>query len=306
MAPAPLKIAIIGLGVMGMRHARCVASHPDATLAVLVDVDRARRDAAVTEFGAACAETIGEIRGQADAAIVAVPTAAHAAIATSLLGQGIPCLVEKPFVASPAEGVRVAVAAKASGAALQIGHIERFNPAIMALFDRISDPSAVRAMTARRISGASARVTDIDVVMDLMVHDIDVMLALKRQPVVHVDAKGDANHAEASITFADASVADLTASRIHPVRIRDLRVFLDNIGLEVDYIARSLTEIRTGDGGNAVTTSQPVHTGDALVSQLDAFIAATRGDNIIVPATDALAVMDVAWRVQAALGLPTP
>jgi len=300
---APVKIAVIGAGMMGARHAKCVANHSGAALAAIVDPDDERRNTLAAEFRCTAYDIIAPLVGQVDAAIVAVPTAVHTEIAAVLLAAGIPCLVEKPFVSSQAEGEYLIRAARNRGAALQVGHIERFNPAIVALLARVTDPSDIRAMTGRRISGASARVTDIDVVMDLMVHDIDAVLALKRQPVVHIDATGDANHAQAQITFADASVADLTASRIHPVRIRDLRVFMGDTGLEVDYVARTLTEIEIGGDGNSISTSQPVQPGDALTAQLDAFITAVHGGPVTVPATDAMAVMDVAWRVQRALGL---
>jgi predicted dehydrogenase len=294
MVPSPKRVAVIGLGVMGARHARAVAAHAGATLAAVVDVAEDARTAISKELDCAAYASIRDIIGKVDAAIVAVPTALHGTFALGLLDGGIACLVEKPFVASRDEGARVIAAAQARKVALQVGHIERFNPATIALLARAHDPSVLRTITARRISAASARVTDIDVIIDLMVHDIDVVLALKRQPVTDVTASGNADHAQAILTFRDGTTADITASRTQPGRIRTLQATTDKGALEMDYIARTLTE-------NGVTV--PVRDHDALSAQLGAFLAAVKGGDVIVSAADAMAVMDVAWRIQAALGL---
>jgi predicted dehydrogenase len=287
-------VAVIGLGIMGARHARCVAAHPEATLAAVVDVAQGPREDLAKELGVPAYAHAREIVGKADAAIVAVPTALHAEIATEFLGNGIACLVEKPFVSDHNEGAQVIAGARIRNAVLQVGHIERFNPAVIALLARVGDPGRIRTITARRISAASARVKDIDVIMDLMVHDIDVTMALKRQRVVNVAATGNADHAVATLTFRDGATAMITASRTQPGRIRDLAVALDDGSLEMDYIARTLKE-------NGVPLM--VHDHDALGAQLSAFLVAIKGNSVIVSAAEAMDVMDVAWRIQAALGL---
>jgi predicted dehydrogenase len=300
MAVPPLSIAVIGLGHMGARHARCVAAHPDAVLTAVVDVDDAKRDTLAQELKCTAYDSADGLTGVVQAAVIATPTATHATFAAALLANGIGCLVEKPFVATAEEGKQVIATAQAANSVVQVGHIERFNPALVALLARMTESTVVRSMTARRISGASARVTDIDVVMDLMVHDIDAVLAVKRKPVVKVEAKGDKDEAQAWVTFGDGTVADLTASRAQPdQRIRDLVVTMDDGTFAVDYIGRTLAEVRR-DGGK---TPMPVKTDDALTAQLSAFIAAVRGGGVIVPADDAVSVMDVAWRVQRCLGL---
>jgi predicted dehydrogenase len=300
--PAAVKIAVVGLGVMGERHARAVAAHPDAVLTAVIDIDAVKCNTLAKELSCTAYEDVSALPGAVNAAIIATPTATHASLAAFLLANGVSCLVEKPFVATVDEGAQLVQTAQTTGAILQIGHIERFNPAIRALLAHVTEEVSadIRAITARRISGASARVTDIDVVMDLMVHDIDVALALKRKPVAKVDATGNAHEAEARVTFSDGSIAVLTASRARPERIRDLKVETGGGTFAVDYIARALSEI-----GNGATNRLPVTADDALTAQLSAFIAAVHGDGVIVPADDATAVMDVAWRVQKALGLPS-
>jgi predicted dehydrogenase len=295
MAP-PVPVAVIGLGAMGARHAACVAAHPGARLAAIVDVDPGRRAHATWDcpFLHDATALIGKVAG----AIIAVPTALHAVIATQLLEAGIACLVEKPFVASPTEAARTMAAARSKGAALQVGHIERFNPAVRALFSGVAGEQP-QALAARRISGASARVTDIDVVLDLMVHDIDLVLALKRAPPTTISAAGGRDHAVALLGFADGGTASLTASRIAPTLIRDLDVFLAKRMFHVDYAARSLTESRAG----AEAIAHPVAAEDQMRAQLDAFLAAIHGAPPAVSAADTLATMEVAWRVRTALGL---
>jgi len=297
LVPSPLKLAVIGLGVMGARHARCVAAHAGAQLTAVVDIDAALRGGLSKELGCAAYKTADELVDKIDAAIVAVPTALHADVAVTLLAAGIGCLVEKPFVSNRDEGARVVATAKARNAALQVGHIERFNPAVSALLAHVGD-AAVKALTVRRMNAGSARVKDVDVVMDLMVHDIDVVLALKRQPVVNVSATGNGDHARALLAFRDGTVADITASRTYDGRLRDLHAVLENSALEMDYVARTLTE-KTG----ANTIALPVEADDALTMQLDSFLRAIKGASPVVSAADGLKVMDVAWRVQAALGL---
>jgi predicted dehydrogenase len=169
---------------------------------------------------------------------------------------------------------------------------------VLALLGHVADPYSVRQIAARRISAASARVKDIDVIMDLMVHDIDVVMALVQQPVTGISALGNADHAKALLTFRDGATAALTASRTEPGRIRDLTVTLDAGVLEMDYIGRTLKEV-----GNENGRSLPVPMHDALTAQLSSFMAAVRGDRVTVSALEAMAVMDVAWRVQTALGL---
>jgi predicted dehydrogenase len=281
---------------MGLKHARAAAAHADAVVAAAVEPDPARCPG---DLGCPIYPDVAALPDTVDAAIIAVPTAAHVAAAAPLLARGIPCLIEKPVAASPAELHRLRTIAGST--VLRVGHVERFNPAIVALADIA--PDGIRALLGRRLSGASARVTDVDVVLDLMVHDIDAVLSVKRRPVTDIAARGDRDHAVAVLAFDDGATATLVASRVAPLRVRDLDVLTSAVAYRVDYLARSLHALRT-ENGQIVASPCPVPARDALAAQLDAFIAAVRGTaDRPVTLAEAEAAMTVAWRVQAALGL---
>ncbi len=281
------KLAVIGAGVMGRNHLRA-AQNGGIAIAGVFDSDLARARAAHTDFGATVLETLGSI----DAAIIAVPTAAHFPTALPLLKKGVHCLVEKPFAATESECRQMIEAAAVNRAVLQIGHIERFNPAVEALAAR--KPAGITRLTARRAGPASARVSDISVVLDLMVHDLDAILTLKPLAVTTVTATGTRDQAEAELTFADSATASLMASRVATERLRDLHISAADHRWHLDYIAKSLAE----DDGPPM-----VFTGDALAAQMQDFIASIEGKRLPrVTGEAALAVMKLAWRIEAALG----
>jgi predicted dehydrogenase len=292
----PLKLALIGAGAMGANYVKAVQSLSDVRIAAVIDqsVERANQVGAV--IGARAAASLA-YAGDVQGVIVAAPSAAHHSIAEPLLASGMPCLIEKPFALTE-EDCRALMAAAARGrACLQVGHVERFNAAVQAILVAAPPASEMRLLTGRRMNAGSARVTDIDVVMDLMVHDIDVVMALKRVPVAAVRAFGTNDHAEAVLTFADETEARLTASRVTEGRTRDLTVEMkDGAVFAIDYIQRTL---------NHSGVPLPV-TGDAnnLGRQMMDFARAIRtGAAPQVDGAQALAVMDTAWRVQKALGL---
>lgn len=289
-AGAPIKLAIIGTGMMGRNYLRA-AKAAGIAVAFITDVNQKAAAAAASEFG--CAVNSNPRPGDMDAAVIAVPTAAHAAIAMPLLSGGVHCLVEKPFVANADEGRALIAAAKTANAVLQVGHIERFNPAVEALAAQAIDPNAITTITARRMGPASARVTDISVVLDLMVHDLDIVLALKPVPVTNIEATGTRDHAEAKLTFSDGAVAVLTASRTWPERVRTLDVTAGAKAFRLDYIAKSL----------AVNAAAPeAYTGDALGGELRHFITCIENKTPPrVSGETAMSVMALAWKIEAAL-----
>lgn len=290
-----MRLAILGAGVMGRNYLRA-AKAAGISVAFIADNNPDAATAAAQEFGCA-AKTDPQITDM-DAAVIAVPTAFHASVALPLLKAGIPCLVEKPFVATEMEGRALIDAAATAGVVLQVGHIERFNPAVEALAACAIDPARITALTARRMGPASARVTDISVVSDLMVHDLDIVLALKPVPVVKVEATGTADHAEAKLTFSDGAVATLIASRVSPDRVRTLHVAAGDWKYHLDYIAKSLLTA----GPSAQNTG--IHTGDALGAELAHFISCIKDKTAPrVTGDTALAVMTLAWRIEAALGI---
>jgi predicted dehydrogenase len=282
---------------MGLNHARCVTAHPRTQLAMAVEPDEGRAKA---NIGCPVESTVVALIGQVDAAIIAVPTAMHAFVATPLLKAGISCLIEKPYVANAAEAEALMQTARDSEAVIRVGHIERFNPAVSVLLSR--PPRNIRSITARRLNAASARVTDVDVVLDLMVHDIDVVLNLKGDKVTKLTAEGDRDQAIAKLTFDDGAVATIGASRKVTSVTRDLKVVGEKIEMTVDYQRRSLVEVRNeSEGVRARTVDVPQH--DPLTAQLSAFLAAREGKQTGVTPGEATAVMQVAWRIQAALKL---
>ena len=273
---------------MGRNYLRA-AKAAGIPIAGIIDSNAGQAKAAAAEFGC---EILSDTRG-VTAAVVAVPTAAHAAIAGPLLKSGVHCLVEKPFAATEAECRALMDTAVIGQAVLQVGHIERFNPAVEALFARAISLGTIAAFTARRMGPASARVSDVSVIVDLMVHDLDVILALKPAPVTKVEAVGTADHAEAALTFADGAIATLTASRTATTRLRDLHVATNAGAFHLDYIAKSLAT----DGGAAA-----VFTGDALGAELKDFIGSIQNQRQPrVMGAAGLEVMKLAWRIEAAL-----
>ncbi len=293
---APLKFALIGAGAMGANYVKAVQTLTGVKIAAVVDKDVARANQVGAAIGARAAASLA-YAGEIDAALVVVPSADHRAVGEPLLARGIPCLVEKPFALREEDCRALMSAAEKSGAVLQVGHVERFNAAVQAFLTLNPGSADMRTLTARRMNSGSARVTDIDVVLDLMVHDLDVVMALKGLPVTDIRAVGTKDHAVAILTFSDGAAAHLTASRITEGRTRDLAVEMkDGAVYGVDFIQRTLTR----DGA-----ALPV-AGDAnnLGRQMISFAHAIRhGAPPAVSGAEALSVMQVVWRVQKALGL---
>jgi UDP-N-acetylglucosamine 3-dehydrogenase len=290
-----VKIAVIGAGVMGRNYLRA-AKGAGIEIAAVADADAKQATSAAAEFGCTVATDLHDIT----AAVIAVPTAAHAGVAGALLKRGVHCLVEKPFAATEAECRALIETAAINRAVLQVGHVERFNPAIAALLALNVDPATITGLTARRMGPASARVTDVSVVVDLMVHDLDILLALKRTAVKHVEAVGNRDHAEVRLTFADGTTASLTASRAAAARVRDLHVITAGAAYHLDYIAKSLL---TALPEQPAPPAQ-IYEGDALAGELRHFITCIE-DSLLPRATgeQALEVMKLAWRIEAALGI---
>lgn len=302
VAPKLMRLAVIGAGVMGKRHLAAIKRVAGVELAGVVDSDTSQASAAAAIVSCPVVSDVASLIGKIDAAVVAVPTAAHVACAAPLLRAGIACLIEKPLAGSEAD-CRALIAAAAEGCAvLQVGHIERFNPAVETLAHAALTPASIRALAARRMSAASARVLDIDVVTDLMVHDIDVVLALKKTPVVHVSAEGNDDHAVALLRFADGATATLTASRVTATRIRDLDLVTLDDFFHLDYGGRTLSRSRRRDTGHIDCTDLAVTGADALSAQLEDFLRCAPDKRAPrVSGEDALACMIVCAQIRAAI-----
>jgi predicted dehydrogenase len=249
----PLRIAVIGVGHLGRHHARILASLPGAALVAVVDTNRARAEEIASASGARAVVDYRDLVGQVDAVTVAVPTERHHDIALPLLAAGVPVLVEKPMARSVAEADAMIAAAATSGVVLAVGQTERFNPAVAAARPLLVDP---RFIEVHRLGTFPERSLDIDVVFDLMIHDLDVVLSLVRSDVDAIEAvgvpvlTGRVDIANVRLRFANGCIANLTASRISRDRVRKIRFFQPAAYLSIDYAAQKieLWKLVTGDG----------------------------------------------------------
>ncbi|MBQ02113.1 MAG: hypothetical protein CL477_15690 [Acidobacteria bacterium] len=231
------RIAVVGVGHFGRHHARILSTLPGARLEAVVDIDADRASAVAAETGAAPETDVAALDGRVDAVTLAVPTARHHAVALPLLERGVSVLVEKPMARSVAEADELIAAAEASGAVLAVGHTERYNPAIAAALPLVQAP---RFIEVHRIGTFPARSLDIDVVFDLMIHDLDIILTTVGADVETIEAVGvpvltdRVDIANARLRFTTGCVANLTASRISRDRVRKLRFFQQDAYISVD------------------------------------------------------------------------
>ena len=273
-----IRTAIIGVGHMGRYHAEKFAACEGAELVAVVDSDPGRAGPLAQQLGCAALAHYRQVLGQVDAAVIATPTAQHCEIALACLGAGMHVLIEKPITRTVAEADALIAAAKQRGLVLQVGHVERHNIAFRALAARMDRPLFI---DAERLSGFKQRGTDVDVVLDLMIHDIDLALGLARSEVVAVSASGfrvltqDIDIANARIEFANGCVANLSASRVSQAPVRKLRVFQPGLYVSADLQGGRLRYVRQANG--ALEETDEVHeTGDALAAQAREFVAAVR------------------------------
>jgi len=233
-----LRVGVVGVGHIGSNHARLYSEIPSAEFAAVYDIDPARASAIARKYGAKAAATVWEFGDMIDAASVATPTTTHYDVARSLLQSGKHLLVEKPITENTRQASELAKMAGEKNLILQVGHVERFNPVLSALEARLSHP---RFIEAHRLSPYPERSTDIGVVLDLMIHDLEVILHLVRSPVQTIDAVGvpvlskSEDIANARIRFENGCVANITSSRISPERMRKIRVFQEDAYLSLDY-----------------------------------------------------------------------
>jgi len=238
-----LRIAVIGVGHLGRHHARILSTLPGVELIAVVDKNRARAEEIAAAHRTRALFDAGELKGLVDAVTIAVPTELHREIALPFLSAGIPVLVEKPIARSLAEADQMIDAAARAGVVLAVGHTERFNPAVAAARPLLADP---RFIEVHRLGTFPERSLDIDVVLDLMIHDIDVVLSLVKSAVDSIEAvgvpvlTGRVDIANARVRFANGCIANLTASRISRDRVRKIRFFQPAAYLSIDYAAQKL------------------------------------------------------------------
>jgi predicted dehydrogenase len=295
-----LNVAVIGAGHMGRYHAEKFARCQGARLSAVVDADRARAARLADAYGCTARSELAGISAEADAAVVAVPTDRHYEVALACLGEGLHLLVEKPIAATLEQADALIAAAEARGVVLQVGHVERFNKAFRALAARMDRALFIEA---ERLSAFKQRGAEVDVVLDLMIHDLDLALALAGAPAANVSACGfrvltqDIDIANARIEFANGCVASLSASRVSQAPVRKLRVFQPDEYVSADLQAGKLRFVRSIDG--EIRQSEESHVGgDALAAQAEAFVAAVKhGKSVQVSGRSGRGVLDLALQV---------
>jgi predicted dehydrogenase len=269
-----LRVGVIGVGHIGSNHARLYAEIASAQFARIYDVDLVRANAIAKKYQVAAAESLEEFIESIDAASVATPTNTHHEIARALLARGKHVLVEKPITDNTAHATELAEIATRHSLILQVGHVERFNPVLSALEARLTHP---RFIEAHRLSPYPDRSTDIGVVLDLMIHDLEIILHLVRSPVQNIDAVGvpvlsrTEDIANARLRFENGCIANVTASRISPERMRKIRVFQEDAYLSLDYEKQS-GEIYRRESGKITREKVPIEREEPLKNQLASFI----------------------------------
>ncbi|CAN5710033.1 Gfo/Idh/MocA family oxidoreductase [soil metagenome] len=233
-----LRIGVVGVGHIGKNHARLYADQQVAQFAAIYDIDSAKAQQLAQEYGTYAAKSLEDFAERVDAASVATPTSSHFAVARQLLAAGKHLLIEKPIAENTADASALAELAVERQLVLQVGHVERFNPVLSALEKRLTHP---RFIEAHRLSPYPNRSTDIGVVLDLMIHDLEIVLHLVRSPVQTIDAVGvpvlsrGEDIANARLRFENGCIANITSSRISPERMRKIRVFQGDAYLSLDY-----------------------------------------------------------------------
>lgn len=296
----PTRAGVIGTGGIGRNHARVYAGLPGVTLSAVFDTDDARAADIAGPLGTPVAANMEEFISMVDVVSVAVPTIAHREVAGRLLEAGKHVLVEKPIADNPDDARALVEIARARSLVLQVGHIERYNPVLRELEAKLGTP---RFIEASRLSPFPGRSTDIGVVLDLMIHDLEIILHLVRSPVASVDAVGvpvltpREDIANARLRFENGCVANITASRISTDRLRKIRVFQEDTYLSLDYMDQSGYLMRKGPGG-LVREEVEIEKREPLAVELAEFVACAReGRRPRVSGQEGVAALDLAIEI---------
>jgi len=295
-----VRVGVVGVGHIGSNHARLYSELPTSDLTAVYDVDLSRAQAIAEKYGATAAKSLEELAEFVDAASIATPTNVHYQSALPLLQRGKHLLIEKPITENTAHASELADLATQNRLVLQVGHVERFNPILGALEARLSHP---RFIEAHRLSPYPDRSTDIGVVLDLMIHDLEIILHLVRSRVQNIDAVGvpvlsrGEDIANARIRFENGCVANVTSSRISPERMRKIRVFQEDAYLSLDYEKQS-GEIYRRAAGKITRDKVEIERGEPLRRELTSFIeCAATGREPRVSGYQAAAALELAVEI---------
>jgi predicted dehydrogenase len=304
-----VRAAVIGVGYLGRFHAQKYAQLEECELVAVVDDRQEARAAVAAEVGTRALAGYGELLGQVDAVSVVTPTAAHFRIAREFLEAGAHVLVEKPITETPEQARELIRLAALQGRILQVGHLERFNSAILGAEEHLRAP---RFIECHRLAPYKERGTDVSVVLDLMIHDIDIVQTLVGSPIESIDAIGtpvfseDVDIANARIRFANGCVANATASRVSVKSERKMRVFSDEAYVSMDLQQKIVTVIRKRAGGPApgqlpVTIDERIfEAGDALKAEIQSFLSCIQqGQAPVVSGEAGLAALETAIQITA-------
>jgi predicted dehydrogenase len=276
-----IRAAVIGVGSFGRNHARVMSQLEGVELAAIVDTDWARGQSLGQQYGCPAYSDVGAIVGTVDAAVVASPTETHADLAGRLLEAGIDVLVEKPIANTSASGERLAQLAEKRGRILQVGHLERFNPAVLALEQALTVPLFFEV---HRLSMFTPRSLDIDVVLDLMIHDLDLVLNCVKELPVEVHAGGisvlspKVDIANVRLVFPSGCIANLTASRVSTEQVRKLRLFQPGEYISIDYQRQDALRLAVGRKEESPISFEPlfVQKAEPLRLELESFFHCVR------------------------------
>ena len=277
-----IRVAVVGTGEFGRNHARVYREIEDAELIGVYDQNAARCSEIAAEFQTRALRGLEELGGCADAVSVAVPTVEHAEVGCRLMEMGLDVLVEKPMAKNLAEADALLETAKRFRRVLQVGHVERFNPAVLAVEPIVNHPLFFEV---HRLGVFSARSLDVDVIYDVMIHDLDILLALVNQPVTEVKAVGipvltdKVDIAHARLEFATGAVANVTASRVSTERVRKMRFFQQHEYISLDYARRDALRVavkKPGPQPEFAFEKLPAPQVEPLRAELEAFVDAVR------------------------------
>ena len=312
-----LAYGIIGVGHLGAIHAKVANQMASLDLVGVFDTDPARARMVAEQVGVSCFDTMEELLDRADAVSIVVPTVHHFEVATKALEHGCHIFLEKPITATVDEARKIVDLAREAGKKLQVGHIERFNPAVLALEDYTFEPMFIES---HRLSPFNPRGTDVSVILDLMIHDLDIILALVNRPLKAIDASGVAvvsdseDIANVRLTFDNGAVANITTSRISVKAMRKMRIFQKNMYISIDFLQKQSEIFQLSGEGMSAGKGLPVATigegerkrqvlyerpqvpeVNSMEVELDKFAQAIeQGEHTPVTGEDGLRALDVA------------
>ena len=320
------KVAVIGAGMMGKNHMKTYKSLNGVELVGVYDIFPEAAKAAAETFGIRAFSSMEEVAENVEAVSVVTTSVTHADVGEFFLNKGIHCMMEKPLACTEEECQRLISAAAKNNVVLLVGHIERFNPAVEQMGKLLSDTSKIRSLTAQRMSAASGRITDVDVSMDLMIHDVEVIQSLVKSPVVNIQAASvktkespmGKDYITALLEFENGATANITASRITQARVRTLTVTTDTNYIDMDFINQSINVHSQGRMPYVNPENIPewmnyglkgsveqlfIPTNQPLSAELNHFLSCVRGEATPrISGQNALDALRVIWKIQEKLG----